>query len=194
MKFRIVATLVMLAACLFVSESRSQGIKPYIAIVKTKADVIKGLLYKVDSASVVMIVEGSPVTLRVDEIKTIKIRTPKKEASIIKFLKYDPWNENNFEKRADGAIVRKWGEKDPTLGEEVGGHVVTTVVNVTGNIVAAPIQAINPSIANYKINGNAAKYAQHKTDLDYFSVYYQQNTNLTTELQKIKVISASFKP
>ncbi|WP_145855979.1 hypothetical protein [Pedobacter suwonensis] len=194
MKFKIIATFLMLVACLFVSESKSQGIKPYIAIVKTKADVVKGVLYKVDSASVVMIVEGSPVTLPVDEIKTIKIRTPKKEASIIQFLKYDPWNADNYEKRADGAIVRKWGEKDPTPGEEVGGHVVATVVNITGNIIAAPIQAINPSIANYKINGDAAKYAQHKTDLDYFSVYYQQNTNLTTELQKIKAISASFKP
>ena len=173
---------------------KAQGVKPYIAIVKTKADVIRGVLYKVDSASVVMIVEGSPVTLPVDQIKTIKIRTPKKEASIIQFLKYDPWNADNFEKRADGAIVRKWGEKDPTLGEEVGGHVVTTMVNITGNIIAAPIQAINPSIANFKINGDAAKYSQHQTDLDYFSVYYQQNTNLTTELQKIKAISASFKP
>ncbi len=194
MKLKIIATFMTLAACLFVNESRSQGIKPYLAIVKTKTDVIKGLLYKADSASVVMIVEDSPITLPVNQIKTIKIRTPKKKASIIQFLKYDPWNADNFEKRADGDMVRKWGEKDPTLGEEVGGHVVTTMVNITGNIIATPIQAINPSIANFKINGDAAKYAEHQTDLGYFSVYYQQNTNAITELQKIKNISASFKP
>ena len=183
-----------LVFCCFFSFLQAQQITPYIAIVKTNAEVRKGLLYKVDSLGVVMIIDGGLVTVSTDRIKTIKIRSPKKQASVIQFLKYDPWNKNNYEKRADGAIVRKWGEKDPTLGEEIGGNVATALINVTGNILAAPIQAINPSIANFKINGDAVKYAQQKTDLNYFSVYYQQNQNLTAEIQKIKAITASFKP
>lgn len=164
-----------LVFCCFFNCLQAQQITPYIAIVKTNAEVRKGLLYKVDSSGVVMITDGDLVTISTDQIKTIKIRSPKKQASVIQFLKYDPWNKNNYEKRVDGAIVRKWGEKDPTLGEEIGGHVATALINVTGNILAAPIQAINPSIANFKINGDAVKYAQQKTDLNYFSVYYQQN-------------------
>lgn len=179
---------------LIVSLAMAQTVKPYLATVKTKAAVTKGILYKVDSASVVVVTDDKFVTISITEIQSIKIRTPKKDKDLIRFVKYDPWNEDNFEKRSDGIKVRKWGEKDPTLGEEINGHIAATIVNVTGNILAAPIQSINPSIASFKINGNQEKYDLLQHDLKLFSVYYQANPNILAELKQLKAISATFKP
>lgn len=166
----------------FIFAAKAQDVKPYISIVKTKAGVQKGLLYKVDSAALIMIVDGNFLTINTDQIQSVKIKTPKKPAGVIQFLKYDPWSEDNYEKLPNGAVVRKWGEKDPTLKEEITGHVAATLLNVTGNILAAPIQSINPSIANYKIKGDAARYATYQTQLSYFSIDYQKNPDLAAAL------------
>ncbi|PWS31372.1 hypothetical protein [Pedobacter paludis] len=184
----------VLIFALSVGFSQAQTVKPYITKIKTKDGVIRGLLYKVDSASVIILADHNFSTVDISEIKSIKIRTPKKPYEIVQFVKYDPWSEDNFEKRTDGLKVRKWGEKDPTLGEEIGGHFYGTLFNVIGNIFAAPIHSINPSIANYKINGSLQKFAEQKAELNYFSVYYQSNLNIVAETNKIKAISAGFKP
>lgn len=178
----------------FIFAAKAQQVKPYISIVKTKAGVKKGLLYKLDSAALIIINDGDFLTINTDQIKWVKIKKPKKPAGIIKFLKYDPWSKDNFEKRPDGVVVRKWGEKDPTPEEELAGHVAATLLNVTGNILATPIQAINPNIANYKIKGDQVKFAAWSTELNYFSIHYQKNPNLAAELLKVKQLSASFKP
>ncbi|RBQ02875.1 hypothetical protein DRW42_24820 [Pedobacter miscanthi] len=183
-----------LSLFLTVSLAMAQTVKPYLATVKTKAFVTKGVLYKVDSASLVVVADDKFVSIGITDIQSIKIKTPKKKKDLIRFVKYDPWNEDNFEKRTDGIKVRKWGEKDPTLGEEINGHIAATMVNVTGNILAAPIQSINPSIARFKINGSKEKYGLLFNDLKLFSVYYQANPNILAELQQLKAISATFKP
>jgi len=180
---------------ILITNAQAQQVKPYISIVKTKAGVQKGLLYKVDSAALIIIVDGQFQTINTDQLQLVKIRTPKKPAGIIQFLKYDPWNKDNYEKQPNGAVVRKWGEKDPTLEEEIAGHVAATLLNVTGNILAAPIQSINPSIANYKIKGDAARYATYQTELSYFSIDYQKNPDLAAALLlKAKQHATDFKP
>ncbi|MFD2288569.1 hypothetical protein GJU39_22790 [Pedobacter petrophilus] len=179
----------------FIASAQAQQVKPYISIVKTETGVKKGLLYKVDSAALIMIIDGNFLTIHSDQIQSVKIRTPKKPAGIIQFLKYDPWSKDNYEKQPNGAVVRKWGEKDPTLEEEIAGHVAATILNVTGNILATPIQSINPSIASYKIKGDAARYAAYQTELSYFSIDYQKNPELAAALLlKAKQHTASFKP
>ena len=172
----------------------AQNVKPYLATVKTKASVVKGVLYKVDSASLVIALNDKFVTINTVDIKSIKIRVPKKNQGIIQFITYDPWGPEHYEQNPGGEKVRKWGDKDPSIGEEISGHVAATLINVTGNILAAPIQSINPSIAYIKINGDLEKYAAQRNELSYFSVYYQSNPNVLAELDKLKRISAGFKP
>lgn len=183
-----------LICCIAIIFANAQQVKPYLTTVKTKTSTVKGILYKVDSTGLLVATSDSLFKIPAEDVKSIKIRTPKKKAEVIRFLTYDPWSENNFEKRPDGLTVRKWGEKDPTLGEEISGHVATTLINVAGNVIAAPIQAINPSIANFKIKGDLNVFSRYQNDLKFFSVYYQSDPNQVAELQKIKEISRQFKP
>lgn len=180
--------------CCFALLGSAQSVKPYLATVKTKAGITKGVLYKVDSASLVIALSDKFVTIGTVDIRSIKIRVPKKHSDIIQFVTYDPWGPEHYELNPGGEKVRKWGDKDPSIGEEISGHVAATLINVTGNILAAPIQSINPSIANIKINGDLEKYAAQRNELSYFSVYYQSNPNVLAELDKLKKISAGFKP
>jgi len=191
MKKKIYLTLIFIFSVAF---AMAQNIKPYLATVKTKAGITKGVLFRVDSASLTIAGSDKMVTIKMEDIKTIKVRSPKKDHDLIQFISYDPWSADNFDQHPGGFKVRKWGAKDPGLGEEIGGHVVATVINVTGNILAAPIQAINPSIANFKIKGSSEKYAELRDELTYYSVYYQANPDQVAELKKIKALSTNFKP
>lgn len=183
-----------LICCIAILFANAQQVKPYLTTVKTKSNIVKGILYKVDTSGLLVATSDSLFKIPGECVTSIKIRTPKKKAEVIRFLTYDPWNESNFEKRTDGLKVRKWGEKDPTLGEEISGHVATTLINIAGNVIAAPIQAINPSIANFKIKSDLKAFRRFQNDLNFFSVYYQSDPNQVAELRKIKEISRLFKP
>ncbi|MFW0718850.1 hypothetical protein [Pedobacter sp. N23S346] len=62
----------------FIANAQAQQVKPYISIIKTRTGVEKGLLYKVDSAALIMIVDGEFRTIPTNQIRSVKIRTPKK--------------------------------------------------------------------------------------------------------------------
>ncbi|TDG36560.1 hypothetical protein EZJ43_08580 [Pedobacter changchengzhani] len=183
----------MLSLCFAVLIVAAQNVKPYLAIVRSSNSVNRGVLYKLASTGIIISVGNEFLSIPYTELKSIKIRVPKKDYEITQFVTYDPWSDNNFELNANGIKVRKWGAKDPTLGEEIGVHVISTLVNTTANVLAIPIHAINPKIANFKINGKLTRFNQFFNELNYFSIYYQSTPN-NNDLGKFKAISADFKP
>ena len=88
--------------------------------------------------------------------------------------------------------MRKWGEKDPTLEQEITGKVGTSLINALVNVIALPIHAINPGIARFKFNAGK-KYADQVETLSNYSVYYQTNQNIIKELEQLKAIGKGIK-
>ncbi|MBC7914315.1 MAG: hypothetical protein H7Y07_09345 [Pyrinomonadaceae bacterium] len=172
--------------------TNAQPIKPFITVVKTASGNVRGVLYKVDSAHVFIDSKNGFITINSNEIQSIKIREVKKKYQVKKVFKYDKWDESNFEENGYSVPVRKWGEKDPTLKEEITGKVGTSLMNALVNVIAWPIHAINPGIARVKFN-DEKKYADQAEMLSDYSVYYQANPNMLKELQQLKAIGKTIK-
>lgn len=169
---------------------QAQTIHPYIAIVKTRDGKQKGILLRVTSDALVLERGDSVKVIKATDIRNIRIRASKKPYTYKAIFKYDPWDENNFEKVPNSQVrVRKWNEKDPTTGEEIAGHVGTAVVNTTINLIAAPISAINSSIEKIEIKQSIDLFNVNKANLQSYSTSYQANPDYEGELKKIKAIS-----
>jgi len=165
----------------------AQKVKPYLAIVKTNSGTSKGVLYRVDSTGLVMESDDKIVKININEIRLVKIKAVKKEYQPKQFANYDPWNENNFDKQPNGTPLRKWGEKDPTLKEEISGHIGAGIINVAGNLIAAPIHSISGSIVKFQLKGNEREKAAQLKELVYFSIHYQTNPDVAAELRQLKI-------
>lgn len=186
---------VVLCSAFILTASAQRTVKPYFATIKTLSGTQKGILYQVDSANVIINRDNKLELISFSTIKWIKLKVLKSgDKEFIKFITYDPWSKNNFEKNQNGALVRKWGEKDPTMGEEIRGHIASAAINITGNLLAAPIQSINPSVANYKIKCDQQQYLSVLNELSYYTVNYQLNPDTKAELLRMKAMSANFKP
>lgn len=155
--------------------TKAQTIKPYIAIIKTDSGKVKGILYTANADYLVVDAGNGFKTIKTSIIKSVKIREIKKEYQVKKLVKYDPYSEDNYVKGPNGVPVRKWGEKDPTIGDEVFGHVGGSFFNIIGNLIAAPIHSINPSLAKFKFKPNQIDSTQIQS-LSYYTINYQQNT------------------
>lgn len=172
--------------------SAAQQINPYLVIVQTTSGKEKGILYKVDSAWLAIDGKNGFARVKSDEIRSIKVRADKRNYKVRKLVKYDPWDEGHFESNVYGAPVRKWGEKDPSVKEEISGHIGTSLINVLVNVIAAPIHAINPGIARIRFD-DRTKFADQVYTLSYYSIHYQANRDELKELQQIKSIGEAFK-
>ena len=183
--------LTAILAC-FVLICSAQQIKPYLVVVKTPTGKQKGILYKSDSVGLVIDGKGGFTRIDAKEIRSIKVRAVKKNYKLKKFVKYDAWNESHFERNPNGVPVRKWGEKDPTVKEELNDRISTSLINVIGNIVTAPIHAINPSIARMKFHKND-EFAGQVPTIRYYSIQYQTNPDRFNELEQLRSIGKAFK-
>jgi hypothetical protein len=141
-------SIVLLISAFFIA--KANPVKPYLAIVHTPAGKIKGVLYYIDSTGIVIDPKDGMMKIKATDIKDIKIREFKKKYQVKKFLKYDPWDESNYERTTSGQKVRKNNEKEPTLTEELGGHAGATFINGVLNLLVAPFHAINPAIYTSK--------------------------------------------
>ncbi|MGM9478829.1 hypothetical protein ACS5PU_20565 [Pedobacter sp. GSP4] len=179
-----------LALILWVSLAMGQNVKPYIAILKTTSGKHKGILYKVDSAYVILNDNGEFDKIAINDIKTVQIRTIKKNYKGINLIKIgsDP---EEYQLNSRGDKVNKWGKKMPSPEDELGVAFFSVIFTGIANGLAAPIHAINPNVARFNLR---QKDVNKLNELNYFSVYYQANANVLTELEQIKKISASFKP
>lgn len=177
----------------------SDGIKPYIAIVKTKGDKFKGLFVKIDSQRVLLYAKDQYQEVQTSDIKSIKLRVTKAsyelQSYFFKYVQKDDPTEYKYTNQ-QGKRVDKWGREEPTANEEiaaaVAGAIIGTAIEGVANVVVGSLHNINPNIANYKF-GKGFDFDQLDT-ISYYSVYYQQNPNTLAELKKLKELSANFKP
>ncbi|TCD08573.1 hypothetical protein EZ449_12085 [Pedobacter frigidisoli] len=181
------------------SSKISDGIKQYIAIIKTKDDKFKGLFVKIDSHKVILYSKDKYQEVTTSDVKSIKLRVTKAsyelQSYIFKYVKKEDPKEYQYTNQR-GESVDKWGREKPTTNEEIAGAVAGAIVGTAlegvANVVVGSLHNINPSIANYKFR-KEFDFAQLET-ISYYSVYYQQNPNTLAELKKLKELSANFKP
>lgn len=170
---------------------KAQGVKPYLAIIKTGKAKYKGILQRVDSVKVVLNHDGDLIPVLLNEIKTVQIRTVKKGYKGMSFIKIGEDRAEEYKMNAAGKMVDKWGKEEPGLKEDAAATVFSVVFTALANAVALPIHAINPNVAWFNFN----KLGVNKiNELSYYSIYYQANPNVLAELQQLKIISATFKP
>lgn len=169
--------LILFILLLSTAISHAQALTYYLAVVKTETGKVSGLLHK--STADYIVINGKDGLMKIDiqQISLIKIKVMKKGYKPERFVTYDPMDEANFEQRRDGSRVRKNGEKDPSLEEQVALHLYSEVINVFANLVLAPIHAINPSLAKYKVR-NKKMDEQSARELSYYSTIYQLKPDL----------------
>lgn len=201
MKIKLIIIVLLFIKANFVQAQNariSDGIKPYIAIVKTQNSKVKGLFLKIDSQKVLLYSRDKYVEINTSDVKSIKFRVTKAsyelQSYIFKYVeKQNPYQYKYTNQR--GESVDEWGRVKPTPNEElasaVTGAIIGTALEGVANVVAGSLHNINPNIANYKF-GNGFDFTQLET-ISYFSVYYQQNPNTAAELKKLKELSANFK-
>ncbi|MDQ0638180.1 hypothetical protein QF042_001745 [Pedobacter sp. W3I1] len=171
--------------------ANAQGIKPYIAILKTQNGKYKGILYKVDSVNAILNHDGEFIKVPIKEIKTVQIRTIKKGYKGMSFIKIGEDRAEEYKRDASGKMVDKWGKEEPTFKEDAAATVFSVVFTALANAVAIPIHAINPNVARFNFR---QKDDHQLNEFSYYSIYYQANPNVMAELHRLKTISASFKP
>ncbi|WP_431294606.1 hypothetical protein [Pedobacter sp. P26] len=170
--------------------ANAQGIKPYMAVLKTANGKYKGILYKVDSVNAILNHDGEFIKVPINEIKTVQIRTIKKGYKGIDLVKIGTAHPEQYKIDARGKLVDKWGKEAPSLEEEAGTAFYSVIFTALANAFALPIHAINPNLARFNFN----KTDQNKlNELSYYSIYYQANPNVLAELKQLKSISTSFK-
>jgi len=71
--------------------------------------------------------------------------------------------------------VRKWGEQDPTIEEELSGRIVTGFYNAALNGIASSLNLFGGSVSFMEINYNKENYYKELTNLNYHSIEHQLN-------------------
>ncbi|TKC10872.1 hypothetical protein FA048_11940 [Pedobacter polaris] len=163
----------------------TQQIKPYLAVVKTTQGQQKGILQRVDSNYVVLDAESGFVRIETKLIKSIKIKVVKSPYQAKTYINYS-WDTSEYNISQGDKMVNKWGEVEPTLGEQITGSVATGVINGVANLMAIPIQAINSPIASYSFKNKLT--AEEEQSLSYFSIDYQRSPQSMLALKNLKAI------
>ena len=180
---KLLLTALLLFTQFFVN---AQPVKPYQAIVKSNAGLQKGILYKADSNTIVIEVNNELTSVKNSEVKWIKIKVVKSHYQVKTFVKYkDPFDESHYEKRVNDVPIRKQGDKEPTLTEQVTDRVGTSVFNMLANVIARPIHLINPSIDRFKRHKKKFT-AEQLQELSYYSVKYQSTPHNLKSLHSVK--------
>jgi hypothetical protein len=137
----------------------AQQAKPYIAVVNTGTESFKGVLYQVCKDSIGIKKEDGIFFFRGEDIKTITLKEIRKGSKFKSYLGYNSnYNEKRYEKVSNKMVpVRKWGERNPTIEEELSGRILTGIyssaINSIGNLLSGNLNTI-------EVNYNKAVYAQ----------------------------------
>ena len=183
--------LTTLCLSFFTGVAQAQRIIPYKAILETSHGKEKGLLHKVDSAAIVLDQNGDFVTVEISQIKRIKIRKYKRPYRAKTYLDPSAEDAKVYQLNSNGDLVDRYGNKAPTVGQEIAESFWFAALNGVANVIAFPIHAINPNLAKYKLQKGLSK--NQLDELSYYSVVYQVNPNILAELRKMKEISSKTK-
>jgi hypothetical protein len=144
-------------------------------------------LYNVTSDSIGVKRDANVVFFHAADIKSIKLKEIKRGFRYKKYLSYDPYNEKNYQKLSNKMVpVRKWGEQDKTIEEELSCRIITSFYNTAMNGVFASIGLVSGSISNVKVNYDVKKYQESVQSLAYRSIAYQTNANAVSSAQALK--------
>lgn len=176
-------TLLFLLTFFVYISAFAQQIKPYLAVVKTNQGKQKGVLQRVDSSSVVLDTESGFIKLEIKSIKSIKIKVIKTPYQAKTYLNYS-WDTSEYNIAQGDKLVNKWGQEEPTFGEQIAGSVFTGFLNGATNLIAMPIHAINSSIASYSFKNKLT--AEEYQSLTFFSIDYQRSPQSIFALRQLK--------
>jgi hypothetical protein len=178
--------ILTLLICVGIMVGHAQTITAYKAILETKTGKHKGILQKVDTANIILNVDGRFEAVKLADIQSVKIRRTKKRYNGKNYMAGSSPTEYHVD--SDGEMVDEFGNEMPSLGEEVTASVVSVFFNGLLNLIAFPFYAINPNIA--KFNFEEKKDAEQLEQLNYYSIHYQGSPSArVTDLKKIKEIS-----
>ena len=183
-------TLILLVALSYTSNA--QRPVPYKAILETQDGKLKGVLQKVDSSSIVLDIKGQFVKVSLSKIEKIKIRKLKNAYRYKNYMKEKSGEQPVYRMNANCDMVDHFGNKAPTLAQEIAAPFWLAAFNGVFNTIAFPIHAINPNVAKFELNGYAD--STQNAQLSYYSLNYQLKPNLLAELRKLKEISTASKP
>ncbi|MNL57805.1 hypothetical protein D3C87_1813950 [compost metagenome] len=86
-----------------------------------------------------------------------------------------------------------WGNEEPSITDIKDNVIASVLGNLLINSAALPFSKINPSVSKFKIDYDKTKYTSQLNELSYYSIYYQANPDISTELRKLKEMSLKFK-
>lgn len=170
--------------CLFNYNACAQ-VKPYLAIIHTNKETFKGLLYNASADSICIKDEQNTMFICATEVNTIEIRSINKNSKYRKYSNYDPYNDRFVKVSKKMVPVRKWGEKDPTIEEELSGRIVTGFYNAALNGIASSLNLFGGSVSFMEINYKKENYYKQLANLNYHSIEHQLNPELNESTQQV---------
>lgn len=175
---RLLAAVLPIFIC-FVCSSLKAQVKPYLAIIHTNTQTYKGLLYNCSSDSICIKDESNTLSIPADEVNTIELRSLNKNSKYRKYSNYDPYNDRFVKVSRKMVPVRKWGEKDPTIEEELSGRIVTGFYNAALNGIASSLNLLGGSVSFININYSKENYYKQLATLGYHSIQQQLDSDST---------------
>ncbi|RZK69506.1 MAG: hypothetical protein EOO92_21940 [Pedobacter sp.] len=126
--------------------------------------------------------DTSFVSITTASVTSVKIREIKKRYKGKDYASYN-WDTSAYNQVQNGKRVDKWGNEEPDFKDQLAMSAFGEFFNGVINVIALPIHAINPSIANYNFKPKATKADQES--LSYFSIDYQVNPKNRLALKKL---------
>jgi hypothetical protein len=173
----------------FLKYDASAQVKPYLAIIHTNNETFKGLLYKASPDSICIKNELNTLFICASEVKTIEIRSINKNSKYRKYSNYDPYNDRFVKVSKKMVHVRKWGEQEPTIEEELSGRIVTGFYNAALNGLASSLNLLGGSVSFIEINYNKENYNKQLANLNYHSIEHQVKPELNQSMQQAVTIA-----
>ncbi len=168
----------------FIAMNASAQIKPYLAVVRTSTETVKGLLYEVSADSIYLKTDATEVSLCPTVVKSIKIKEINNNSKYQNYLGQDTYQARYLKVSRKMKPVRKWGEEAPTIEEELSGRIITGVYNAALNGIASSFRIMNGSSKSLNINYDKGSYKRELSALSAYTIRKQvsnQALNNSTE-------------
>lgn len=172
------------AVLCFVGSNVSAQVKPYLAIIRTSDQTVKGVLYQASADSICVKTDLATVFLCPTTIKTIKIKEISKNSKYRKYFNYDPYNDRFLKVSKKMKPVRNWGEKDPTIEEEISGRIITGFYTAAVNGISSSMRIVAGNSAYLNVNYNKDAYHKELNTLNHYSILKLSNPNLASAPQQ----------
>jgi len=151
----------------------SAQVKPYLAVVRTSGETIKGVLYQVSPDSICLKTDQAKRSFCPTAVKSIKIKEINKNSKYLTYLGQDSYQARYLKVSRKMKPVRKWGEETPTIEEELSGRIITGVYNAALNGIASSFRIMNGNSKFLTINYDKLSYNRELNSLSAYSLEKQ---------------------